>query len=81
VTHEWFKASVAALIMFLLLFAGISVPQWRGEAVPVEDMETLTDALFTTWVFPFEVLSVLLLGALIGALYVGSKTKRDEGGH
>jgi NADH:ubiquinone oxidoreductase subunit 6 (subunit J) len=81
VTHEWFKATVAALIMFLLLFAGIRVTEWNTEAVPMEDMVTLTDALFGKWVFAFELLSVLLLGALIGALYVGAKTRRDEGGH
>lgn len=80
-THEWYKATVAAVVMFLLLLAGIRVAEWNREAVPVEDMETLTDALFDTWVFPFEVLSVLLLGALIGALYVGTKVRRDEGGH
>lgn len=80
-THEWFKATVASLILTLLLIAAILTPDWNAEALPAEDMASLTDALFTTYVFPFEVLSVLLLGALIGALYVGAKVRKDEGGH
>lgn len=79
-SHEWAKALAASTILLAVVWAALGVPQWRTEAAGNEDIPALTEALFTTWVFPFEVLSVLLLGALFAALYVGAKTKK-EGGH
>ena len=79
-TNDWAKALVATLVLGLLLAAGLGVGEWRTEAAPQETFEGLADAIFTTWVFPFEVLSVLLFGALIAALYVGQKHQRDQGG-
>lgn len=35
-------------------------------------------ALFTTWVLPFEILSLLLLGALIGAIAVSRRAADDD---
>ena len=77
---DWAKALVAVLVLGLLLAAGLTVGEWRTEAVPVETFESLADAIFITYVLPFEVLSVLLLGALFSALYVGAKNRREEGG-
>lgn len=78
-SQEWAKAIVAVLILAAIVSAALAVPEWRTEAIGNEDMATLTEALFTTWVFPFEVLSILLLGALFAALYVGAKQKKEEG--
>jgi NADH:ubiquinone oxidoreductase subunit 6 (subunit J) len=90
-SHEWVKACVALLVLGLLIASGLKVGQWHAEAVPQESMEGITKALFGYkdeagvfhwgFLFPFELLSVLLLAALIGALYVGQKTRRDPGGH
>lgn len=77
---DWAKALAATVVLGLLVVTGLRVGEWRTEAVPQESIDTLADELFTTYVFPFEVLSVLLLGALIAALYVGGKWRRDEGG-
>ncbi len=63
---------VAALVdafRFAYLDLGI---QGQGSA------ETIGAALFSSWVLPFEVLSVLLLAALIGAIAI---TRRDVGAH
>jgi NADH:ubiquinone oxidoreductase subunit 6 (subunit J) len=79
-SHEWAKALLATLVLVLLLAAGLSIGDWRTEAPPVENFDELADAIFGTYVLPFEVLSVLLLGALFSALYVGAKVRRDEGG-
>lgn len=76
---DWAKALLATLVLGLLVFAGIGVSEWRTESPPFETFANLADAIFTTYVLPFEVLSVLLLGALISALYVGAKTKREGG--
>jgi NADH-quinone oxidoreductase subunit J len=39
--------------------------------------ESIGQALFAHWVLPFELLSVLLLGALVGAIAL---SRRDDGG-
>jgi NADH-quinone oxidoreductase subunit J len=36
------------------------------------------DALFRTWVLPFEALSLLLLAALVGAITLSRRTRRRE---
>lgn len=36
---------------------------------------TLGEALFSTWVLPFEVLSVLLLAAVVGAIAISSRVE------
>jgi NADH:ubiquinone oxidoreductase subunit 6 (subunit J) len=77
---EWAKALVASLVLALLVIAGLGVGEWRTESPPVETFEGLATAIFDTYVLPFEVLSVLLLGALFSALYVGAKNRREEGG-
>lgn len=46
--------------------------------------EPLGGSLFRTWVLPFEVLSVLLLAALVGAIVlsrtdIGARDKEDDG--
>jgi NADH-quinone oxidoreductase subunit J/NAD(P)H-quinone oxidoreductase subunit 6 len=46
--------------------------------------EALGTAVFRSWVLPFEVLSVLLLAALVGAIVVsrpdiGARTAGEEG--
>jgi NADH-quinone oxidoreductase subunit J len=40
---------------------------------PTGSAELLGDAIFSDWVLPFEVLSVLLLAALVGAIVLSKK--------
>lgn len=77
---DWAKALVATLVLGLLIAAGLSIGEWRTEAPPVETFEELATAIFDTYVLPFEVLSILLLGALFSAIYVGAKNRKQEGG-
>jgi NADH:ubiquinone oxidoreductase subunit 6 (subunit J) len=79
-TREWAKAVVATMVLAVLIVAGLGVGEWRTEAPPVETFDEVATAIFDTYVLPFEVLSVLLLGALFSALYVGAKNRREEGG-
>jgi NADH-quinone oxidoreductase subunit J/NAD(P)H-quinone oxidoreductase subunit 6 len=50
----------------------IDVYRWSTVqvAVPAGDAERLGGEIFRSWVLPFEVLSVLLLAALVGAIIV-----------
>jgi NADH-quinone oxidoreductase subunit J len=77
---------VAAAVVALGL-AGVivatSVDAFRGERIELGDDPTggsstaAGEALFRSWVLPFEVLSVLLLAALVGAIVL---SRRDIGG-
>ncbi len=47
------------------------------------DMETINakvigDTLFTNWVLPFEILSILLLSAMLSAIVIARKSKKEE---
>lgn len=73
-------AIVVALAAFGLLVAAL-IDAFRFAYVDLQisgqgSPETIGAALFGSWVLPFEVLSVLLLAALIGAIAI---TRRDVG--
>ncbi len=71
-------AATAALLGSLLLplLAGVTVPL----DAPAAGTPQIAQAVFGTWVWPFELLSVLLLVALIGAFAVSRLVLRpDEG--
>ena len=61
-------AAMAALALFGILVAALL--QGNPSAGPVEGIgfETLGNALFTQWAVPFEIASLVLLVALIGAI-------------
>jgi NADH-quinone oxidoreductase subunit J len=73
-TAKWWLAAPLAL----LLFAGLMVPtlvnaRWlerSKETMPADAVATLGNKLMTTWALPFEIASVLLLVALVGAIVV-----------
>ncbi len=66
---QWPVAALAAIAVFGLLAAAVAltevrtVPERQGVA-----FEQLGDTLFTQWAVPFEVASLVLLVALIGAV-------------
>lgn len=67
-------ATSALLLAALLPLAGDDVRPRR-----VADSTVVASRLFDTWVWPFEVLSVLLLASLVAALAV-SRIPRDTSG-
>jgi NADH:ubiquinone oxidoreductase subunit 6 (subunit J) len=71
-------AAVAAIILVVLITLGISATNWGEVSVRVRvATDTLARALFRDDVLPFEVVSVLLLAAVIGGVFIA---KREEGG-
>jgi len=63
-------AALAGLTLMGALLAMVVATTWprdRGEATVVS-LETLGDALFRSWAVPFEVASLVLLVALVGAI-------------
>ena len=69
-----FAASVA-VVLALVLGAGVVLAfgNEKIEPVPAGAASDVGAAVFRTWVLPFEVLSVLLLAALIGAIVLSQR--------
>ena len=65
---QWPAAAVIALGVFGLLAAAIVGTSVRTAERQSVGFETLGDTLFTQWAVPFEVASLVLLVALIGAI-------------
>jgi NADH-quinone oxidoreductase subunit J len=73
-------AAVAAGVLAILLGIGVVIAFGNETIGPVPDgsAEAVGTAVFRTWVLPFEVLSVLLLAALIGAIVLSQRAPRKE---
>ncbi|MFC5266246.1 NADH-quinone oxidoreductase subunit J [Kribbella qitaiheensis] len=71
-------AAVVSLVLALILGAGVVVAFGNERIKPVSagSAESVGNAVFRSWVLPFEVLSVLLLAALIGAIVLSQRSGR-----
>jgi NADH:ubiquinone oxidoreductase subunit 6 (subunit J) len=71
-------AAVASLILAIVLALSVTATDWGAVG---ERLRSATDAvarvLFDQYVLPFEIVSVLLLAAVIGGVFLA---KREEGG-
>jgi NADH-quinone oxidoreductase subunit J len=76
--HQAWAGALAAVFLAVLLAVVLSATQWpsetgRHEASPAGDLARL---LFSDYVLPFEVVSVLLLAAVIGGIFVAKREDR-----
>ena len=71
-------AAIAAIIIAVVIALAIGATDW-GEAAKRARLtaEALSSVLFNSFVLPFEIVSVLLLAAVIGGVYLA---KREPGG-
>ncbi|WP_328329634.1 NADH-quinone oxidoreductase subunit J [Kribbella sp. NBC_00382] len=69
-------AAAVALVFALILGTGVVLAFGNQKIQPVPDgsPEAIGTGVFRTWVLPFEVLSVLLLAALIGAIVLSQRS-------
>jgi NADH-quinone oxidoreductase subunit J len=74
-----FAAAVAA-VLAVLLGVGVILAFGNEKIKPVHDgsARAVGTAVFKDWVLPFEVLSVLLLAALIGAIALSQRKTEDD---
>jgi NADH-quinone oxidoreductase subunit J len=72
-------AAVVAGVLALILGTGVVLAFGNEKIKPVADgsAQAVGTQVFKTWVLPFEVLSVLLLAALIGAIALSQRKKED----
>ena len=71
--------ALAALALAVVLGYAVADSEWPRDAgeVTVVGIQALGESLFSNWALPFEIASVVLLVALIGAIVI-SKQEEEE---
>ena len=70
--------ALGTFIVFAALLVKTLSPGWYEKpAVLPPSTVDIGQAIFTTFVFPFEVISLVLLAALIGAIFIAKKEARS----
>ena len=71
-------AAIASIVIAVVLALAVSATDWGEAAKRVRlTAEAMSSVLFNSFVLPFEIVSVLLLAAVIGGIYLA---KREPGG-
>jgi NADH-quinone oxidoreductase subunit J len=71
-------AAIASVVIAVIIALAISATDWGGVTERVRlAADAISQVLFADFVFPFEIVSVLLLAAVIGGVYLA---KREPGG-
>ena len=75
---QWPLALAVTTVLAIALITAVLDSTWPGDTgqVTIVSLETLAGALFRDWLLPFEVVSIVLLVALIGAVVLAHE---DEG--
>ncbi|MBI5234305.1 MAG: NADH-quinone oxidoreductase subunit J [Deltaproteobacteria bacterium] len=63
-------------IILLVFFGGLGAVEMREPLIEETKVEGLAKTLFTDYLFPFEVVSVVLLVAMVGAIVMTRGVKR-----
>ncbi len=63
-------AALAATVFLGTTVLAVTQTEWRGntDEATVVTIEQIGEALFTTWAMPFEIASLVLMVALVGAI-------------
>jgi NAD(P)H-quinone oxidoreductase subunit 6 len=74
----WFAMLISLGLVALVSWAVIQT-DWAyvGPAVSV-GVDAVAELVFTDYVLPFEIISLLLLAAIIGAIYLARRPEEDE---
>ncbi len=72
-------AAVAAIVLAVLVALGAMATDWSAAPVRARlATSTLSAVLFDKYVLPFEVVSVLLLAAVIGGVFLAKREPKGE---
>jgi len=80
--RQYTRALVPAFLVVAVLAAATVLVVWKVELPPLgavpetSTIEDLANQLLSTYLLPFEVISLLLLGALVGAIVLARKEER-----
>ncbi len=78
---RWLMGAVIALLVVIMLvpvIRALAPTAAPAAAVGVTNTESLATALFTTYLLPFEIASVLLLAAIIGAVILARHKSPED---
>lgn len=81
--QNYWVALAGVVLLFVVVFLGIQNTDWttvteRTVDPDVSNAKQLGLEIFTNYVIPFELVSVLLLVALVGAIIMAKKEEKDE---
>jgi NAD(P)H-quinone oxidoreductase subunit 6 len=77
--RQVWAAALTALVVVGLIGWAVTATDWGNATVVVPiALDTMAQALFTDYALPFEILSLLLLAAIIGAIYLARRPEDDE---
>jgi NADH:ubiquinone oxidoreductase subunit 6 (subunit J) len=69
---------IALVVVGLVSWAAVQT-NWHASADAVTVVvDTLANALFTTYALPFEIIGFLILAAIIGAIFIARRPEEDE---
>jgi NADH-quinone oxidoreductase subunit J len=72
-------AAIAAAILAVLIALTVLATNWNAVSAPIRtSTAVLASVLFNQFVLPFEVVSVLLLAAVIGGIFLAKREDRPE---
>ncbi|HEY7463231.1 MAG TPA: NADH-quinone oxidoreductase subunit J [Candidatus Limnocylindria bacterium] len=74
----WLAALVAIVAVALLGTAAVTTNWGDGLSAVAINLQEIASALFTTYALPFEIVSLLLLAAIIGAIFLARRPEEDE---
>lgn len=72
------KWATALLFVLILAVSGFLWSSWRMETAGEEKLEDVTSEIFGSQVVPFEILSVLLLAALIAGVVIALREPEGD---
>jgi NAD(P)H-quinone oxidoreductase subunit 6 len=80
--HQAWAAAIAAIGIGVLLIISVAFTTWPNAATEpiVQTAQDVAEALFTDYVLAFEVISVLLLAAVIGGIFLARRDELPEPG-
>jgi NADH-quinone oxidoreductase subunit J len=78
--EQWWVALLVALCLAAVLLYVVVTATWQvsSAAPPADAIAALGQTLMSTYVLPFEVASVLLLMALIGAIIIAREEREEK---
>ncbi len=72
-------AAIASIVLAIILVLVVSSTDWGAASARIETVTAeLARTLFRDFVLPFEVVSVLLLAAVIGGIYLAKREREPE---
>jgi NADH-quinone oxidoreductase subunit J len=74
----WLAALVALVAVGLIGWAAVTTNWGDNLSAAAIGIQQIATALFTTYALPFEILSLLLLAAIIGAIFLARRPEEDE---